>query len=412
MGSLISGIFGGGAGNIPTAPTVNSVYTPGNAQQATTNTQNAIGQQQNIAAQQQAFINQLQGQSGLNNQGIAGNNLQSSYNQLGNVSSQLQGVANGTGPNPAQALLAQQTGANVAQQAALMAGQRGAGANVGLESRQAAMQGANTQQQAVGQAATNQANQSLNALNSMGNLASQQAGVAGQQGSLGGQQVGQQQTGLSNLAAQNQAVTGANQAQQNAQLGAIQGVNQTQAQQYGTQANAQVQANQQAQSGVGGLLGGVGSVLSGGLTGGLIGAAKGLASGGQVGVDGTPAVMQASSGPKSYWGKYHAGGFTHDHTVAPMASGGKVEAMLSPGEKYLPPADAQAVASGQKDPMEGETVPGKAKVKGDSLKNDVVPASLEEGGVVIPRSVLESKNPHEAAAKFVAAHLKKNKGKK
>src|SRR4051812_48434649 len=52
------------------------------------------------------------------------------------VYDQFQGVANGTGPNPAQAMLNQSTGQNVANQAALMAGQRGAAGNVGLMARQ------------------------------------------------------------------------------------------------------------------------------------------------------------------------------------------------------------------------------------------------------------------------------------
>jgi len=113
--------------------------------------------------------------------------LQTGYNAyeradtgLTNTANQLQNVALGQGPNPAQAMLAQTTGANVANQAALMAGQRGASANSGLLARQAAQQGANTQQQAVGQGATLQANQSLNALNNMGNIYGTQAGAANQ----------------------------------------------------------------------------------------------------------------------------------------------------------------------------------------------------------------------------------------
>lgn len=90
-----------------------------------------------------------------------------------------------------------------------------------------------------------------------------------------------------------------------------------------------------------------------------------------------------------------------------MARGGQVPAMVSPGEKYLDPREAKEVASGKKSPMKaGETIKGKAKVKGDSLKNDTVQKNLEEGGVVIPRSVMNSKDPKKEAARFVAAHLK------
>jgi hypothetical protein len=96
-----------------------------------------------------------------------------------------------------------------------------------------------------------------------------------------------------------------------------------------------------------------------------------------------------------------------------MATGGKVDAMVSPGEVYLPKDEAKAAAAGKVDALKaGHKIPGKALVKGDSLKNDIVPAKLEEGGCVIPRSILESKNPHEAAAMFVAEQIKKSKGSK
>jgi len=69
--------------------------------------------------------------------------------------------AQGKGPNPAQAALNQNTANNIAQTAALMAGQRGAGTNVGGIARAVGQQGAATQQQAVGQEATMQAQQQL-----------------------------------------------------------------------------------------------------------------------------------------------------------------------------------------------------------------------------------------------------------
>ena len=97
----------------------------------------------------------------------------------------------------------------------------------------------------------------------------------------------------------------------------------------------------------------------------------------------------------------------------PFAEGGKVDAMLSPGEKYLKPEEVKPVAKGEKNIKEaGKSIPGQAKVKGDSLKNDVVPAKLEEGGVVIPRSVMQSKDPAEQARKFVAAIVAKQQLKR
>lgn len=85
-----------------------------------------------------------------------------------------------------------------------------------------------------------------------------------------------------------------------------------------------------------------------------------------------------------------------------MNHGGKVPAMVSPGERYLPPEDVAAVKADKKSAMlTGELIKGKAKVKGDSLKNDVVPKTLEEGGVVIPRSVTQSQDAPQKAQEFV-----------
>lgn len=98
-----------------------------------------------------------------------------------------------------------------------------------------------------------------------------------------------------------------------------------------------------------------------------------------------------------------------------MAKGGKphkakadVPAMVSPGEQLLEPEQAQAVVDGKANPLKiGERVPGKAKVKGDSLKNDTVPKMLKDGGMVIPRETVKM-GPEKAAA-FVRHHLAKKK---
>lgn len=57
----------------------------------------------------------------------------------------------------------------------------------------------------------------------------------------------------------------------------------------------------------------------------------------------------------------------------------------------------------------GMPVPGKAKVGGDSLKNDTVPARLSPGEVIIPRSIMNSKDPPKAAAKMVRDIIAKKK---
>lgn len=85
---------------------------------------------------------------------------------------------------------------------------------------------------------------------------------------------------------------------------------------------------------------------------------------------------------------------------------GKVPAVLSRGEEYLSPEKAKKVATGKENPMSGEIIPGKAKVKGDSEKNDVVPKTLEVGGIVVPRSAMGSE---EDAQKFVAKEMAKHK---
>jgi hypothetical protein len=124
-------------------------------------------------------------------------------------------------------------------------------------------------------------------------------------------------------------------------------------------------------------------------------------------------------GPQSHVGKFlnakkmASGGLMGEVSqIAPLVmmaanKGGKVPAMVSPGEKYLNPKEAKAVAQGKADPMKvGKTVPGKPKVMHDSLKNDTVPAMLDDGGEVIPLHVMIKRSPEKAAA-FVRKHLSK-----
>lgn len=63
---------------------------------------------------------------------------------------------------------------------------------------------------------------------------------------------------------------------------------------------------------------------------------------------------------------------------------------------------------------EGGEVSGKAKVKGDSLSNDTVPAMLSPKEIVLPRSVTLSKDAPDKAKAFVEAILAKHqlRGKK
>lgn len=83
---------------------------------------------------------------------------------------------------------------------------------------------------------------------------------------------------------------------------------------------------------------------------------------------------------------------------------------LGGGGKQPPPQKPDPNQNTSNYAYGGGPVPGKAKVSGNSSKNDVVHAMLSPGEIVLPRSVTQAKNAPEAAAKFVADHLKKAKG--
>lgn len=372
---------------------------------------------------QQGLLSALQGQNGIGNQSQV-------YNQL-------QGIANGQGPNPAQAMLNQATGANVANQASLMAGQRGAASNVGLIARQAGQQGANIQQQAAGQGATMQANQALGALGQAGQLASTQA--ANQIGQTNANLQGQQgeQSSLMGANSQNNAIQGqlANTTLGN-QPGIIGGVGQGVA---GIAGSIFAQGGQVQRFDMGGMpqpmpnaFQGPQSMFGQFLTNQNQAPIPTFQSNGQAG---TKLGEQISSGLKNFQkapgssAKANAGmpqavqqfqnllsPIGNDQAAAAAnqsyEKGGKVPAMVSPGERFLKPGEAKAVAVGKASPMKvGEQIPGQAKVKGNSYQNDTVPKNLDVGGVVIPRSVMESKNPEKGAAEFVRKVMAKKKAK-
>jgi hypothetical protein len=330
----------------------------------------AYNQSQDALAQQKAFVQQLQAQNGLGNQ-------QDVFAQQQALANQIQGVANGTGPNPALNQLNQATGQNVSNQAALMASQRGAATNTGLIARQAAMQGAGTQQQAAGQAATLQAQQQIAA---MGQLQGQQANMA----NLATQQVGQTQTGLNAYGQQagNQYST---------VLGAQGNANQINA----SMAQQRAAAENNMMSNLTGAIGrGVAGYMTGGLSEGVIQAAKPevKAEGGVVG-------SQQPKGPRSKIGQ---------HLM--MAEGGKVPLLLSPGEKVLDPKAVQEVAKGASPMAKGKEVPGKAKVGGavNDYANDTYKTAEPTGSIILPRSVTQAKGDKDTKARaFVEAILSK-----
>lgn len=390
-------------------------------------TANLAGQQQEQLAQQQAFANAVGAQNGIGNQ-------QQVFQQQQGLANQLQGVANGTGPNPALAQLNQATGQNVANQAALMAGQRGANANVGLLARQAANQGANIQQNAAGQAATLQAQQQLGA---MGQLAGQQANM----GNLAQSQVNQQANALQGL---NQLGQG-EQALQYGALGQLNNANVANVSQANQAQSGVQQGKQQSQQG---LLGGVGNAVMG-----IAGLA--LADGGvvpsqqqpqmqvtqQTPIKTNPAqamnqgqaqpTQQQPMTPGAQFGDTMSKlGSTIGSTIGKAMPGGhgvlgmigQLGSLFGGGDSSGPKAtpeqfpssqqmDATAQAAGAfakggnvgAKLKAGGHVPGKAKVSGDSLKNDTVDAKLSPGEVVLPRSVVQSEDPAGNAARFVQA---------
>lgn len=313
---------------------------------------------------------QAAGQNALNGYGTA-QTVQQQQEQLANA---LMAQSQGQGPNPAQAQLNQTTGQNVQSQAALAAGQRGSGANVGEISRQAAQTGATTQQNAVGQAATLEAQQQLAA----------EQGLAQQQSTIGSQNIAEQGVNNSLLS----TAAGAQNTQNNSE---IQNYNMAQG------INSQVAQNNSnaVNKTEGGLMNGAGSLLSM------------LSKGGRVG-----APEHLKSLAKIY--------YPHK-----MADGGGVgdSTQVDVPEVQGPPADSSSSGGGSRGGSgagllgllallkDGGKVPGKAKVKGNSSKNDTQLALLSPDEEVLPRTVTMAPDAPKRAAEFVQ-HLQETEGKK
>jgi len=227
--------------------------------------------------------------------GQSANQFNQTFSNQNDVAGMLRAQAMGVGPNPAQIMLNQATDNAIKQNAGMLASSKGV--SPALAARLAAQNGASMTQQAAGQGALMQANQSMNATSALGGL----------YGQMGSQALGMNQNLQNANANQNQALTSMAENENSTNAGA-------------SAANAQEQ----------------GQVIGGLLQGG----------------------------------------------------GG---------------AAAAALAASR-----GAFVPGKAKVSGDSQKNDTVPAMLSPGEVVLPRSVVNAKDPGKAAKDFVE-HIKKQK---
>lgn len=326
--------------------------------------------------------------------------LQAQQQQLAN---QLLSQSQGQGPNPVQAALAQNTGNNVQAQAALMASQRGAGANAGLVARQAAMQGGAQQQQATGQAAT---------LGAQQQLAAQQQLQAQQQ----------------NMAGNNIAEQGVNANLYGVSAGAQNAQNNTAVENYGQMNGINSQIAQNNSNAVnktnGSLLNGIGGgaqMLAGKFAqGGKVPLPEHLqhvgsiyhpnmyARGGNV-----PDLNNSVAVAASYGGKEKAqddtGGTTPPvASPASMGGGPSLGASTDLGPGLAP--SSLSFMQGAAALKSGGQVGGKASVKGNSYKNDNVPALLSPGEVVLPRSVTQSDNAPDKAAEFVR-HLQSKSDK-
>lgn len=345
--------------------------------------QGGMGKQNDVYGQQQGLVGQQQGILG-QQQGLA---------------EQLAQMSQGGGPNPALAQLQQATGQNVAQQAALMGSARGGSANAGLMARQAAQQGSNIQQQAVGQGATMQAQQQLGAINAlgqqqqaMGNTSTMIGNTMGQMGGMANQQVANQLAGtgaLTNATANNQAqITGGLQ-QQNAQR--LQNIQQANSAQAGIEQVA-AKGEQDTRSGIFSALG----------------KAIALSEGGEVPQTVISPFAQSSGGGGGGGGP-DIGQIMKLAAVA-MADGGKVPMQYSGGSQQDRQSRGQQAQSGvmkaaQDNPIskamawlsksEGGPIPGQANVHGDSYSNDTVPTMLSPGEIVVPRS--KASDPDKAS---------------
>lgn len=406
------------------------------------------------------------------------NVLDTNYIAQGDLANMLLQQAQGGGANPSMKQFQNQTGQNTNQQAALMAGQRGASSNPQLLARQIAMQGAANQQQSVGQQQALQAQQQMAAHNQLAGVYNNQANQA-----LQSQNINQG------------AIASYNTARTQGSLGA-QNIN----------ANVSGQNAQRAgnmQDNFMSMMGGVMGMYKGGTVpkyadGGLISynspyvsvpgltgykdmnnkpmeqkpkkkkeetkkgspSDSGMYSSGQnktTGGDpfGDYALGESSVGISPYGGGYAEGGEIDaspditvpdvDATLVPQfdtaepdmgtpdetqdtisinpnitfSAPSVMSPALTPYTSFMSDKAKKKQSGGGGGGMlgglggmfggaQGGPVPGEPEVKKNSVKNDVVPALLSPGEIVLPLSVTQSGDVEKKAIEFLR-HLKSNK---
>lgn len=470
IGGALQGIFGGGNSyNATMSPTLGSPKRNGESNEAYkarlyneyAATQNdyeraikqAMGQkidknvldfnQSNNTAAQQKVLNQQLGQRANQNINFGS---QPSMDQQQGLINQLIAQGQGQGPNPAMDQLRMTTDQNARQQAALVAGARGV--NPALAARLAAQQGASINQQAAGQAALQSAQQQLAAQQQAGGLLGQQIGQQTQQAGLNAQQQqAYNQLLAQNLSSQRGQDIGQATAQGQAGLGLM--ANRTAAEAMRRQAQAQEKqridnaynamnninagvaaqnSSQEFQYGAGAMSGLSSALQSAALMnkGGVVNMAKGGMSQSDGGLG---SFQNFQSGNPFYSQLAEAGnvasktgkdiqesftGLTDPNVMKKVSSLFENKLPMMAGDAGIGEA---AGAEGGLDVLSqvaplalasnGGKVSGKAKVKGDSVVNDTVPAMLSPGEIVIPRTATET--PEDAHA-FLDKIIKKNNG--
>lgn len=419
LGGFVSGLFGGQSDYQAQAPTITTQNLLPRISTLQNRNDSIYGQQQGLA---RALLAQSQGQ----------------------------------GPNPARARLNETTGNNIAGTAALMAGVRGVNANPGLIAQLAARQGAATQQQAVGQGATLEAEQELASQKALQDLYAQETGNALQGESiLQGAQAAQnsaETTGQLGAAETNAQIATANSSNASHTGGGILGavgsvlgsifyeggevaspkdsLNKALTRRryadggiasYAAPTDPRVVLNVPSSGDIEKNLTDFGSGLGSALTSGsdAVSAPEAEFPGPSLGVDtslpiptasGIPGVMGTVPGIPELMPSGGGAGLISSRLPG-LARGGSVRRGTGSGyggETDLVPL-ILAADGGEIDFRAGGNVPGKAGVQGDSPKNDTVPALLSPGEEVLPRSVTMAPDAPERAKAFVEA-LRDRKG--
>jgi hypothetical protein len=336
-------------------------------------------------------------------------------NGASTLADQLQKQSQGGGPNPAQSQYLQNAQQIAQQQANTYSANRAL--NPGLAARLAGNSAANVQQNAAAQAGTQQAQQQLASQNVLSNLYAEQEGQINKaQGISAGIGAGNQQQ-AGNITGG--LIGGAGSAMMMMSRGGM--VDNQKSGQVPDQSRFPGNGGFPGQSNYddgGFVMPAFGSTLAKPINIPGLGVAgiqptpisQGNYNLGELGGGGSSVKSKAGqflSGLSSKMGSSGSDSMSAFNQFSRyMAKGGMVPAMVSPGEKYLNPKEAKEVASGKESvKKEGKKIPGKAEVSGDSLANDKVPAKLEEGGIVIPRSKMGSE---EEAQKFVAKEMAKH----